>query len=311
MSKRLTTEEFIRRAREVHGDKYDYSKTEYNGKEEKVCIICPVHGEFWQRASSHMRGVGCSRCYYENRLSNTSDFIKKAKALWGDRFDYSLVEYKDSKSKIKVICHKHGVWESTPNRLLRGCGCPKCKSTSHRKKVYGLGVVLTDDYVCNETAYSVWRDMLRRCYTDNIKCYNECTVCEDWLIYDTFRDWFIPRYKEGWELDKDWIGGNNKVYSPQTCFVLPKELNLLIVNKRGKNNGLPVGVYYDKRPKRYYPVLCVNGRNVIREGGFETPEEAFAIYKKYKESHIRAVVDKYKDQLEPEVYNMLIKYHVE
>jgi hypothetical protein len=64
MGKRLTTEEFIEKARKVHGDKYDYSKAEYVNSVIKVCIICPIHGEFWQNPNSHMNGVGCKECYY-------------------------------------------------------------------------------------------------------------------------------------------------------------------------------------------------------------------------------------------------------
>lgn len=62
--KKLTAEEFVRRAKKVHGDKYDYSKTVYVNQKTKVCIICPVHGEFWQIPDDHMRGVGCRKCGY-------------------------------------------------------------------------------------------------------------------------------------------------------------------------------------------------------------------------------------------------------
>lgn len=310
MARKLTQEEFIARARRVHGDKYDYSKVKYVNKEEKVCIICPVHGEFWQIAASHMRGNQCPKCYYESKMSNTEEFIKKARKIWGDRFDYSLSQYKDSKSLITINCPKHGTWQSTPNRHLRGGGCPRCKAVSHRSVVYGVGVVITDDYVCNEPSYKVWRDMLRRCYTDEIGGYKGCSVCDEWHIYDNFRDWFMPRYKNGWELDKDWISPNNRVYSPQTCFVLPKELNLLIVNRKGRQNGLPVGVYYDKRSNRFYPILSVNRKNIIHEGGFDTADEAFEVYSKYKTQHILKSLERYKNELDPLVYETLKKYKV-
>ena len=65
MPKKLTTEEFISKAKEVHGNKYDYSKVEYVNNHTKVCIICPKHGEFWQTPNHHLLGHGCSKCKNE------------------------------------------------------------------------------------------------------------------------------------------------------------------------------------------------------------------------------------------------------
>ena len=62
MPAKLTTEKFIEKARAVHGDTYDYSKTQYVRSMEKVCITCPEHGDFWQVPTSHLRGVGCPKC---------------------------------------------------------------------------------------------------------------------------------------------------------------------------------------------------------------------------------------------------------
>ena len=60
--RRLTKEEFIEKARQVHGDKYDYSKVEYKNNKTKICIVCPIHGEFWQRPNDHLNGRGCDKC---------------------------------------------------------------------------------------------------------------------------------------------------------------------------------------------------------------------------------------------------------
>ena len=90
--KKVTTEDFIKKAREIHGDKYDYSKVEYIKRNQKVCIICPVHGEFWQIPGNHLCGNGCSECSGKKK-SNTEDFIKKAREIHGDRYDYSKVNY--------------------------------------------------------------------------------------------------------------------------------------------------------------------------------------------------------------------------
>ena len=77
MPKKLTLEDFIQRAREVHGNKYDYSKVTYVNANTKVCIICPEHGEFWQKPSKHLVGHGCPMCK-ESKLENEiRDFLDK------------------------------------------------------------------------------------------------------------------------------------------------------------------------------------------------------------------------------------------
>ena len=121
---KYTIEEFIKRAKEVHDNKYDYSKANYVGTHKKILIICPTHGEFWQDAANHLRGHGCPACGNVNRPT-TENFIKRAKEIHGDKYDYSLVEYKNNETKVKIICPIHGVFEQTPNGHLAG-GCAAC-----------------------------------------------------------------------------------------------------------------------------------------------------------------------------------------
>ena len=127
---RLTTEDFIAKSREVHGDRYDYSKVEYVNSKTKVCIICPIHGEFWQIPSSHLNGQGCRKCGFLNtakkRKASTVRFIFKAKIKHGDRYDYSKVEYVNIDTKICIVCPEHGEFWQTPYNHLKGCQCPKC-----------------------------------------------------------------------------------------------------------------------------------------------------------------------------------------
>lgn len=122
---KLTTEEFIKKAREVHSNKYDYSKVDYIDNKKEVIIICPEHGEFKQTSNSHLCGKGCAKCSGIAKLT-TEEFIKKAREVHGDRYDYSKVEYVDTKTKVCIICSKHGEFEQMPNHHLRGCDCPKC-----------------------------------------------------------------------------------------------------------------------------------------------------------------------------------------
>ena len=122
--KRLTTEEFIRRSNIAHDNKFDYSKSIYKNTDSKVIIICPIHGEFQQNTKHHMYGVGCSKCSGNNKIT-TKEFIKKAKKVHGDTYDYSKVNYVNNRKKITIICKVHNEFTQTPKNHLH-YGCKKC-----------------------------------------------------------------------------------------------------------------------------------------------------------------------------------------
>ncbi len=136
--RKSNTLEFIEKSKNVHGDKYDYSKVEYLGATEKVCIICPEHGPFYQIPNSHSRGKGCLKCArkiaIKKTYSNTEKFIEKARKKHGNKYDYSKVEYIKAKEKVSIICHnideitneKHGEFLQQPSNHLAGGNCPKC-----------------------------------------------------------------------------------------------------------------------------------------------------------------------------------------
>lgn len=131
----MTTEEWIEKAREIHGDKYDYSKTEFTGANKKVCIICPEHGEFWQTAYSHLEGYGCKKCAVSqlaDKYRKTKEkFIDDARKIHGDKYDYSKVEYKNANAKVCIICPEHGeFWQSPVGHIDNSQGCPICKTKS-------------------------------------------------------------------------------------------------------------------------------------------------------------------------------------
>ena len=121
------TEIFIQKAKAVHGNKYDYSLVEYINSATKIKIICPIHGIFEQTPNNHLRKRSCPYCANRDK-KDTNWFIQKANAVHGNKYDYSLVEYKNAKEKIKIICPIHGVFEQEPDPHLRGQGCPKCGS---------------------------------------------------------------------------------------------------------------------------------------------------------------------------------------
>ena len=127
--KQLTTEEFIKKAKAIHGDKYNYSKVVYENSNTKVCIICPEHGEFWQSPNAHLSGKGCAKCA-SGAVRTTEDFIKKARIVHNDKYDYDKVEYINAKTKVCIICPEHGEFWQTPSGHLMGKGCKKCGNTN-------------------------------------------------------------------------------------------------------------------------------------------------------------------------------------
>ena len=126
----LTKDEFIVKSKEIHNNKYDYSLVnEYKTTKEKVSIICPTHGIFEQSVSAHLQGQGCPKCNPSNKLT-TEEFIRKAKLIHGDFYNYSLVNYKYSKNKVSIICPIHGIFYQIASNHLRGAGCPTCFKAS-------------------------------------------------------------------------------------------------------------------------------------------------------------------------------------
>lgn len=141
-SKPLDSAQFIERARSIHGDKYDYSKSIYINSNTKVDIICPEHGVFRQLAGHHLHGQGCSACGMIATRKSLSDdldlFIQKARQVHGFRYDYSTSIYVNSKTKTKIACANHGVFEQYPSDHVNGVGCPSCAKTGFDSTKPGL-----------------------------------------------------------------------------------------------------------------------------------------------------------------------------
>ena len=131
--KKITTEDFVARARVIHGDKYDYSKAVYAGNKEKITIVCSEHGEFLQTPANHTSGFGCIKCGFKNagqyHKKDSQQFIAEARAIHGDHYDYSQAEYRGARNPITIICPKHGAFQQVAHVHLRhgtGAGCERC-----------------------------------------------------------------------------------------------------------------------------------------------------------------------------------------
>ena len=128
---KLTTEEFIRKSKKVHGDKYDYSLVKYTKAKDNVKIICPIHGVFTQSAYNHMHGSGCPSCKgqlrKENKAMTKDGFLKKAHEKYGNNYDFSLMNYIDGATPITIRCKKHNhIFTRLPSQFLQRLGCPIC-----------------------------------------------------------------------------------------------------------------------------------------------------------------------------------------
>lgn len=127
--------EFIRRANIVHKNKYVYSKVNYIKNSTKVCIICPEHGEFWQRPCNHvLRKQGCPSCSGNKKMTR-DEFIEKGNKIHNYNFNYSKVEYLNNQKKVCIICPEHGEFWQRPHDHLHGQGCPYCNKSKIEKEI--------------------------------------------------------------------------------------------------------------------------------------------------------------------------------
>jgi len=136
----FSTEDFIQKAKEVHGDTYSYSKSIYVKMAFKIIITCILHGDFEQTPSNHItHRQGCQKCV-NNYLSNTQEFIEKSKKIHGDKYEYHNVNYVNNHVNVIITCKEHGNFEQTPHNHLSGNGCKKCgiiqRALQHRTKQY-------------------------------------------------------------------------------------------------------------------------------------------------------------------------------
>lgn len=194
--------EFIEKAKKTHGDKYDYSKVGYMGNKEKVCIICPKHGEFWILPSNHCsthNQNGCPQCAFEkNACSKRKDvetFIKEAKKIHKDKYDYSKVEYINNKTKVCIICPTHGEFWQTPHSHLKGQGCPECVALKGGRKS------TTEEFI--EKAKQIHGgkyDYSKVKYTNSIT--KVCIIC--------------PEHGEFWQRPTNHLNGNGCILCNRT-----------------------------------------------------------------------------------------------
>lgn len=162
MAKRLTTKEFIEKAKKVHGERYDYSLVQYKNTNTLIDIVCPTHGIFQQKPTYHLDRCGCQKCG-EQKLT-TDSFIEKSKLIHGDRYNYRLVKYgKNNVEKVEIICSVHGLFKQGSMAHLKGQGCPKCCDNTKRtieEFINESRLVHGDKYIYDKTVYTNKRNLV-------------------------------------------------------------------------------------------------------------------------------------------------------
>lgn len=252
--KKLTTENFIEKAKKVHGNKYNYSKVEYKGCNEKICIICPEHGEFWQIPSSHLSGKGCSKCYNKKRGNKlkltTEQFIEEAKQIHGDKYNYSKVNYVNRKTKVCIICPIHGeFWQSPSCHIFNKNGCPKCCKTGvkytiedfkekvnkiHNGKIY---VAKDAEYINSHTKIKMICPEHGEFWTkpNYILCNHGCPICGNLIVKEklrfTLKD-FIEKAKKVHKNEYDYSLSQYEGYD------IPTKIICHNIDKNGKEHGI-------------------------------------------------------------------------
>lgn len=190
-----------------------------------------------------------------------------------------------------------------------------------RTLVYGVGINNWKDNVevCGKKIreYVLWKGVMERCFSEkhNTKhpTYVRTTCDLTWIYMTNFIDdvsKLIGYEQEGWALDKDILVKGNKIYSSETCCFVPQEINNLLINRFNFRGVCPLGVTKHKTTGKFLSEISINGKGK-HLGSFNNPTDAFQAYKQAKEAYIKEVANKWKDQIDPKVYEALMKYEVE
>lgn len=190
-----------------------------------------------------------------------------------------------------------------------------------RRPIYKVGVMDIKGYLKKGTPnpkdYSIWNGMIQRCYNENLRhrqpTYEDCSVSENFKYFSKFKEWCnnqVGFNEKGWQLDKDILVKGNRTYSEDTCCFVPSEINSLIIKANNIRGKYPIGTYYEKDTGLLKVRISVEGKHK-HVGRFNCELEAFLAYKQAKENYIKEVANKWKDQIDPRVYEALMNYQVE
>ena len=244
--------------------------------------------------------------------------IKRNKESLG-RYEMKIIEYKSySDITIEFQDKQKAVVHTAYNNFQKG----NVKNPYH-PSVYGIGYIGQGKYKVAKNdkitkPYQTWKGMLERCYDEKrLKkqpTYTECIVCEEWLCFQNFAEWYCKNYYEcngeTMHLDKDILYKGNKIYSPETCMIVPERINEMFVKSDAIRGSLPIGCN-KKGNKICVRCQILNKRKHLGYFPLNRPFQAFTIYKEFKENYIKQVADEYKDLIPQKLYDAMYEYKIE
>jgi len=173
----------------------------------------------------------------------------------------------------------------------------------------------------NVKEYKLWIGMLRRCFSEKFKTryptYKGCNVSDNFLHYSFFYDWCqeqtgfgkVDEKGRSWCLDKDLLITGNKLYSETTCVFVPQEINLFFNDYRNARGEYPLGVCFEKQRGKFKAYCSVNGKQQTL-GYFNTAEEAFVVYKPFKEALCKQLALKWESEIDSRLFNTMMNWSV-
>ncbi len=178
-----------------------------------------------------------------------------------------------------------------------------------------VGSLGTEPFHYKDQSYITWCNMLRRVYKPKEgaekEAYKDCSVTKDWLLLTNFRKWFNNQiYEKGYQLDKDLLFKNNKIYAPETCIFLPQELNKFLLDRVRHRGSCPVGVSFKVRNDKWDAKISIESRTQ-HLGLFNSPISAFYAYKEAKELEAKRLAHKWKEKVDSKVVKALLNFTVE
>lgn len=252
--------------------------------------------------------------------------IRKNKDSLGN-YKMKIIEYKNKKDIWIEFQDEHKAKVHTEYKhFLKG----NVKNPYH-PYVYDVGYIGQGKYKSRgkdgkkTEAYIHWKNMIQRCYNpyylNKHPTYIDCYVCEEWHNFQVFAEWWYKHIyncnNEVMCLDKDILVKGNKIYSPETCIIVPHRINVLFVKCNVSRGVYPIGIDYNKSNNKLRARCSTLDRNnkikSVHLGYFplDKPFQAFTCYKQFKENYIKQIADEYKDLIPKKLYDALYKYEVE
>lgn len=252
--------------------------------------------------------MGVSKRQIRTGETVTNKYGTSMKIIEYDNSNHVTIEFDDIQRSTRKVTY--GIFK-------RGNLTSPFDKTVYDTGYIGVGKYKPSAYYKHSRQYAYWTGMLSRCYNNkrliNRPTYINCQVADEWHNFQNFAEWFDENYYELKDekiaLDKDILIKNNKIYSPNTCVFVPASINSLFAKSNNIRGKYPIGVhaFYGK-----YCSQCCNFNNKTTHLGlYNSPKQAFNEYKKFKESLLKEIAERYKPKIPLKLYNALYNYEVD